>query len=198
MSGWRDDVAVDGFGRCRRGQDRGVGVEGAGAAGTVTGVVASAEQSARTEGRGAGTCRRGSQGRLWASRCGRGHRGGRGEVRLPLRRRPRDGRGGREARWLWPRRKAARMPLRMSPRPDGFRGCVLRTRLRGGRRSGAAAACEASGRSAEDVAFSWTRLAAERRLGMSFADEAARGEGGEWGLSPADEATGRPWRSLPP
>ena len=65
---------------------------------------------------------------------------GRGEPGLPPRMRPQDGLGGRLARWMWPRRKAARMLLQMLLRPDGFRGCLLLARLWGKKMSGVAAA----------------------------------------------------------
>ena len=67
--------------------------------------------------------------------------------------RPRNGRGSRSTRRVWPRRKAARMLLRALLLPDGFGGCLPRTRLWGGRMSGAAAAYEANGQRAKDVTF---------------------------------------------
>ena len=97
---------------------------------TAAGGVAPVNKASSAEGMGTGTCRRGSQGRLWASRCGQGRwRGGRAQPGLPPQMRPQDGRGCRFARWMWSRRKAERMLLRMLLRPDGFRGCLQWTRL---------------------------------------------------------------------
>ena len=99
---------------------------------TTAGCVASVDKASSAEGRGVGTCHRDSQGRLWASRCGRDLEGGSGEPGLPPRMRPHYGHCSRFARWMWPRRKAARMLLWILLRPDGFRGCFLRIRLCGG------------------------------------------------------------------
>ena len=49
----------------------------------------------------------------------------------------------------------------------------------------------------ERCRFLWTHVAAERRLGMLFANEATRGGGEELGLPSTDEAMGRSRRSLP-
>ena len=72
------------------------------------------------------------------SRCGQG-RGG-GDLGLPPRTRRQYGRGGCHLRGRSCVRRLRGMLLRTSPRPDGFRGCLLRTRLWEGGRAGAVAA----------------------------------------------------------
>ena len=77
-------------------------------------------------------------------------------------------------------REAARMLLRMLLRPDGFRGCMLRTRL--WEEDERCRRCiRGQWTTWEGRRFPWTHVAAERHLGMLFANEAARGGGGNWG-----------------
>ena len=103
------NTRADGGGGWRRRRGRGKkGESGTGdrrrtrGRGTAAGCVASADEAASAERKGAGTCRRDSQGRLRASRCGRSREGGggMGEPGLPPRRRPHDGRRRRRARCI--------------------------------------------------------------------------------------------------
>ena len=113
---------------------------------------------------------------------------------MPPRMRPQDGRvGTRRPRrsfvlWMWSRRKAARMLLPMLLRPEGFREGLLRTRLYGGRMSGAATAYEANGRPAKDVAFHGHTWLLRGVWGCCLRIRPLGGRGGERGLPPADEA----------
>ena len=91
--------------------------------------------------------------------------GGKGsELGLLPQTRQQDSHGGC---WLHGRDRAGRlrgMLLRMSPRPDGFRGCLLRTTMWEEGRAGAAAADETTGRPPENITFADMRDCVDDRV----------------------------------